>query len=101
MAGQDLFEYVCDRVIGRLVERVPGTTDEAERAWFDQMLEDWIRAQHPSSADDCLDDAQRDLARPSVLRGSDYTPRNRLSHEKPSGIQIHVRPPEPEQLTEP
>jgi len=45
MSSQDLFEYVCERVIGRLVEQVPGATEEAERAWFDQMLEDWIRTQ--------------------------------------------------------
>ena len=60
MAGQDLFEYVCDRVIERLAERVPGTTEQAERAWFDQMLEDWIHAQQPSrvgSAAEDLDEA--------------------------------------------
>ena len=75
MAGQDLFEYVCDRVIGRLVERVPGTTDEAERAWFDQMLEDWIRAQHPSSADDCLDEAEVEFDAP------EEEPRHRMTIE--------------------
>jgi hypothetical protein len=44
MATRGLLEYVCDRVIERLVERVPGATEESERAWFDWMIEDWIRA---------------------------------------------------------
>jgi hypothetical protein len=40
MATQDLLEYLCDQV--------PGTTEEVERAWFDQVIEDWIRAQQPA-----------------------------------------------------
>jgi hypothetical protein len=57
---QDLFEYVSQRVIERLVERVPGATEESERAWFDEMLQDWIRAQQPGveGVDEDLDEAE-------------------------------------------
>lgn len=48
MATQDILEYVCERVIQRLVERVPSATEEGERAWFDGMIEDWIRTQQPA-----------------------------------------------------
>jgi len=44
-----------------LVEQVPGATEEAERAWFDQMLEDWIRTQMSPGAEgagDGLEDAE-------------------------------------------
>lgn len=51
MATQDLLEYVCERVIERLIERVPSATEESERAWFDEMLEDWIRAQQPAAVE--------------------------------------------------
>jgi hypothetical protein len=40
-----------ERVIERLVERVPGATDESERAWLDEMLKDWIRAQQPAGVE--------------------------------------------------
>jgi len=56
MATQDLLEYVYDRVIERLVECVPGATEEGESAWFDQMIEDWIRAQQPGGVDDVDED---------------------------------------------
>jgi hypothetical protein len=56
MAGQDLFEYVCDRMIERLVERVPGATEESERAWFDQTLEDWIGMHQAPGAESAADD---------------------------------------------
>ena len=44
---QDLFEYVSQRVIGRLVERVPGATEESERAWFDEMIQERSQFIHP------------------------------------------------------
>jgi hypothetical protein len=67
MATQDLLEYVYERVIQRLVERVPGATEESERAWFDQMLEDWVRAQQPAdieSADEEFDEAEIEYRTP-------------------------------------
>ncbi len=51
MANQNLFEYMCERVIERLVERSPGATDESERAWLDETLKDWIRAQQPAGVE--------------------------------------------------
>lgn len=67
MVTQDWLEYVCERVIERLVERVPGTTEENERAWFDQMLKDWIRAQQPAdveSAGEEFDEAKSEYRTP-------------------------------------
>lgn len=51
MVTQDWLEYVCERVIERLIERVPGATEESERAWFDQTIEDWIRVQQPADVE--------------------------------------------------
>lgn len=67
MATQDLLEYVHERVIERLVEQVTGATEESERAWFDEMLEDWIRAQQPPGAenvDEDLDEAEVEYRTP-------------------------------------
>lgn len=67
MATQDLLEYVYERVIQRLVERVPGATEESERAWFDQVLEDWVRAQQPADierADEEFDEAEIEYRTP-------------------------------------
>ena len=67
MATQDLLEYIHERVVARLVDQVPGTTEEAERAWFDQVIEDWIRAQQPAgewSACEDLDEAEIEYRTP-------------------------------------
>lgn len=67
MATPDLLEYIHERVIARLVDQVPGTTEEAERAWFDQVIEDWIRAQQPAgewSACEDLDEAEIEYRAP-------------------------------------
>ena len=48
---RDLLEYVYERVVKRLVDLVPGATEESEGEWFDQMIEDWIRAQQPAGAE--------------------------------------------------
>ena len=76
MATQDLLEYVYERVIERLVERVPGATEESERAWFDEMLEDWIRAQQPGGAESL--DEERDEAE--------------IEHRTPEGKPLHKLP---------
>jgi hypothetical protein len=47
-AYEDLITYVCEQAIERLVERVPGATRESERAWFDLMITEWVRAQQPA-----------------------------------------------------
>lgn len=52
MATQDLLQYIRERVIERLVERVPDTTEEEERAWFDATFEAWVRAHRPADAED-------------------------------------------------
>jgi hypothetical protein len=63
----DLLEYVCERVIERLVERVPGASEEGERAWFDQVIEDWIRMHSPVGTEDVgedLDEAEIEYRSP-------------------------------------
>jgi len=57
---QDFFEYVSQQVIERLVERVPGATEESERAWFDDILQTWLRAQQPGveGVDEDIDAAE-------------------------------------------
>lgn len=67
MATRDLLEYMYERVIERLIERVPGATEESERAWLDQMFEDWTRAQQPPGAentDENLDEAEVEYCTP-------------------------------------
>ena len=50
-AYEDLITYVCERAIERLVERIPGATRESERAWFDEMITEWVRAQQPTDTE--------------------------------------------------
>ena len=77
-AHQDLLEYVHERVVERLVARVPGATEESEQAWFDQMIEDWICAQQPvapEDADEEFDEAELEY------RTSEGKPLHRLTVE--------------------
>jgi hypothetical protein len=67
MPAQDLLEYVYERVVERMVERVPGATEESERAWFDHMIEDWIQIQQPpdwGSTDEDLDEEEIEYRTP-------------------------------------
>jgi hypothetical protein len=56
MSTENLLEYVYEQVIERLVERVPGTSEESERVWFNQMVEDWICSQQSPDVEGLSED---------------------------------------------
>jgi hypothetical protein len=83
----DLITHVCEQAIERLVERVPGATEESERAWFDEMITEWIRAQQPANVAD-VGEASEGLE--FEYRTPEGEPLHRLTVAFEGAVEDHV-----------